>query len=176
MISSLQSTNMFMLANGSWQAVHILKADCPCSESVSKYLLKRGPQKDLNEQIWMMGENATWETSLKQSGFVVQHHDAEQVAAQLGVQGGPWLLIISPKGEVAYSGGYAPQRPGPSTVICDLALWQAVSHGHTVQAYPAYGCAASCWLRKTIDPLGMKYAGELKDSPKNEKIVSKRLS
>jgi len=105
----------------------------------------------------LIGGTAVWEAQLKKSGFEVQHHDAEQVSAQLGVQGGPWLRLISPAGVVAYSGGYAPQRPRSSTDVCDLTLWQAVSHGQTVKPYPAFGCAASRWLQQTIDPLGIKY-------------------
>jgi len=73
---------------------------------------------------------------------------------------------------VAYSGGYAPRRPGRATEICDLALWQAVAHGQAVEPYPAYGCAASRWLRQTIDPLGIKYSrattGQEEEPSKNE--------
>ncbi len=146
-------------ANGRWQAVHILVAGCPCSGSVVKYLIERGARKELNEQVWLVGGTAAeWESGLVKSGFLVEHHDAEQVALQLGIQGGPWLRLISPTGAVAYSGGYSPQRPGRSTDICDLALWHAAARGETVKPYPAFGCAASSWLRRTIDPMGIKYA------------------
>jgi hypothetical protein len=158
--------------DGRWQAVHILVADCPCSEYVARYLTHRGPRKDLNEQVWLLGGAAAWESPLEQAGFLVEHRDAEEVAAQLGIEGGPWLRLISPAGVVAYSGGYAPRRPGSPTEICDLALWQAVAHGQTVEPYPAYGCAASRWLRQTIDPLHIKYShattGQEKEPIKNE--------
>lgn len=142
---------------GRWQAVHILVAGCPCSEFVAKYLVQRGLRQDLDEQVWVIGGPATWELPLEKAGFSVQHHEAEQVATQLGIQGGPWLRLISPAGVVAYSGGYAPQRPGRSTDICDLAVWKAVSRGQTVKAYPAFGCAASTWLQHTIDPWGLNF-------------------
>lgn len=158
--------------DGRWQAVHILVADCPCSESVARYLAQRGPRKELNEQVWLLGGTAAWESPLEQAGFQVEHRDAEGVAAQLGIEGGPWLRLISPAGVVAYSGGYAPRRPGRATEICDLALWQAVAHGQAVEPYPAYGCAASRWLRQTIDPLGIKYSrattGQEEEPSKNE--------
>jgi hypothetical protein len=144
-------------SNGRWLAVHILVADCPCSAFIANYLAGRGLHEGLDEQIWVVGGAAAWEAQLRKSGFIVEHHDAEQVAAQLGIQGGPWLRLISPEGLVAYSGGYAPRRPQSSSDVCDLTLWQSLAHGKAVKAYPAYGCAASHWLQKTIDPFGGKY-------------------
>jgi hypothetical protein len=143
--------------DGHWQAVHILVADCPCSALVAKYLAGRGVHDGLVETVWLVGGTATWEVQLKKSGFTVQHHDAEEVAANLGIQGGPWLRLISPAGAVAYSGGYAPKRPQSPADVRDLALWQALANGQTVKPYPAFGCAASHWLQQTIDPLGIKY-------------------
>ena len=143
--------------DGRWLAEHILVAGCPCSAFVANYLAARGAQNGLDEQVWVVGGTADWEPALKKSGFTVQHHDAEQLAAQLGIQGGPWLRLISPEGVAAYSGGYAPRRPSSSSDVCDLTLWQTVSHGQTVKPYPAFGCAASRWLQQTIDPLAVKY-------------------
>jgi hypothetical protein len=143
--------------NSHWQAVHILVADCPCSGFVANYLAARGARRELEEIIWIVGGPAAWEEKLATSGFTVLHRDAEQIAAHLGIQGGPWLRLISPAGVVAYSGGYAPQRPRGSADFCDLTVWQAVARGETIKPYPAFGCAASRWLRQTIDPLGMKY-------------------
>jgi hypothetical protein len=142
---------------GHWQAVHILVADCPCSASVAKYLAGRKAQPGLDEQVWIVGGTADWEKSFLDSGFTILHRDADQVAAQTGVQGGPWLRLLSPAGVVAYSGGYAPQRPGRAADIRDLAVWRAVAGGQIVPPYPAFGCAASSWLRKTIDPLRAQY-------------------
>ena len=144
--------------NGHWQAVHLLVADCPCSAAVAAYLIKRGAQRDLTEQVWIVGGTATWAADLVKAGFSVEPHDAEQVAAQLGIQGGPWLRLISPAGALVYSGGYAAQRPRQSEDFNDLTLWQAAVHGQTVPPYPAFGCAASRWLRQTTDPFGNKYS------------------
>src|ERR1700722_2207231 len=105
-----QSAGDLRTNHGRWQAVHILVAGCPCSEFVANYLAGRGARRELDEQVWLVGGVATWEEPLKKSGFEVQHRDAESVAAQLGIQGGPWLRLIAPAGWVAYSGGYAPQR------------------------------------------------------------------
>jgi len=144
-------------ADTRWQAEHILVADCPCSEFVADYLIERGARPELHETVWLLGGSATWEEKIKSSGFAVQHLDAETVAAHYGIQGGPWLRLISPTGVLAYSGGYAPKRARSTTDICDLNLWHSVAQGATVTPYPAFGCASSSWLRKTLDPLGMKY-------------------
>jgi hypothetical protein len=97
-------------SNRNWQAVHILVADCPCSELVATHLATRGASSELNERVWLVGGDAPWAQTLEQCGLRVRHEDANRLAPEYGIHGGPWLQLISPAGTLAYSGGYAPQR------------------------------------------------------------------
>src|SRR5260370_26676106 len=38
-----------------WRALHLLAADCGCSQKVSEYLIERAPLKDITEEVVFIG-------------------------------------------------------------------------------------------------------------------------
>lgn len=141
--------------NAGWKIIHVLVAGCSCSSYTAASLAARKPIVAEPEFVFVLGGAAPWEFSLRQSGFIVEEKDAEQLAKDTGIQGGPWLLLISPAGKIVYSGGYAAERPRPGVALNDLAVITAAFHGEPMPAYPAYGCAATRVLQGQLDPLGI---------------------
>ena len=135
--------------------IHVLVAECPCSAYTAQALIRRGPLADCRETVWVVGGQSPWESELTRAGFKLQEKAAEQLAKDTGIAGGPWLLILSPAGEIVYSGGYADQRPRPGIQLQDVALLAAVRRAEKVSDLPAYGCAATAYLKGQLDPVGV---------------------
>jgi hypothetical protein len=142
--------------NGSWQMVHVLLGDCGCSRIVADHLANRGPLGDANEQIWIVGDASKMRDNLIAHRFYVRSIDAADLASQYGINGGPWLLVIDPSGAIAYSGGYSPHPIQHDSDPQERQILDQIRAGQHVKAFPAFGCAASDWLRHSIDPLGIK--------------------
>jgi len=160
--ASVATAKPFEQASGSrsrWQAVHVLSEGCPCSAAVAEYLLRRGPAADVSEQVWIAGDGNDLSNELAPRGFKIQRVTAEQLhhAHGASVLGAPWLLLFDPQGTLAYSGGYAERRPQPGVELEDLKILHQLQSGRPVAPMPAFGCAVDPDLKKTQDPLGLKY-------------------
>ena len=144
--------------DGVWRAIHALGAECGCSSAVADALLARGPRKDWREEIHLVGVSPAIARQLRAAGFPVEEFTPANFTAATGLPGAPWLVLHAPDGQVLYSGGYAPARPGlATTTLLDSALMDLVRSGETVAPYPAFGCATSAALRARLDPLQLKY-------------------
>ena len=154
-LATLDSARAGRKVGNGWKVVHILVAGCPCSSFTASSLATRKPSPECLETVIVVGGNSDWEQSLIQSGFEVQHKDSEQLAKDTGIEGGPWLLLISPESKIVYSGGYATQRPRPGIILEDLNILHAAFSGGTLPNYPAYGCASTPLLQGQLDPLGV---------------------
>ncbi|HUB25551.1 MAG TPA: hypothetical protein VL992_08975, partial [Tepidisphaeraceae bacterium] len=124
---AIQSTGQ--TASSVWSLTHILAVDCPCSLRIADHLLARGTIPDASEQVWILGPDADLARRLADRGFQVSTVDPDQLAAETGIQGGPWLLIRNPAGAVVYSGGYAPQPLHDPAEARDLELLAKVRQG-----------------------------------------------
>lgn len=140
-----------------WRAVHVLAADCGCSAQVAAYLARRGRLAGCEEEAWVVGMDPAMEALLRREQFPVRNVTEDEVFRRHGVQGGPWLLVLRPGGEVAYSGGHADRRPRDDGDMRDLEIWRKLRAGEAVEPLPAFGCAISARLRRDLDPLGLKY-------------------
>lgn len=138
--------------------IHVLAAGCGCSLSASEYLLERGPQADIQETVWWVGEvmgDSTCER-LQGRGYRVVKADPESIARSAGVTGAPWLLILGTGGNISYSGGYSAARPRSPADYQDLAVFRQVQRGESVARFPAFGCATAPEVRRWTDPLRLK--------------------
>ena len=154
-LAALASSRTNRQPGNGWKMVHVLVSGCPCSSFTAQSLAARKPSTECQEIVLILGFVPDWESALVQSGFEVQHKDGEQLARETGIEGGPWLLLISPEGKIAYSGGYAAQRPRPGIILEDLNLMHAAVSGAIPTIYPAYGCASTPLLQGRLDPLGV---------------------
>lgn len=142
-------------AKGQWQAIHLLSTTCACSRGVAEHLIARGPMADVNEQIVLAGSDPFLAHRLTVAGFPVRSIDPETVAEHYHVAGAPWLVFVSPAGDVRYQGGYTPAHARND--YQDQHVWAAVSNGRRVEPLPVLGCALGKRLQRSLDPLGLKY-------------------
>jgi hypothetical protein len=146
------------LASGRcWRAVHVLSASCQCSSGVAEHLLARGPIPDLREEVLLAGDDKELIARLSRAGFRTLTVTGDQLAQKYGIAGAPWLLLISPTGEIAYQGGYASDA-GARTGYQDARIWMQVRQGKSPEALPVFGCALGKRLQRTLDPLALKYS------------------
>lgn len=141
---------------GSWQAIHLLSVSCSCSRGVAEHLIARGPMAHVKEQIVLAGNDATLTQRLAAAGFPVRTMDPEVIANRYHVAGAPWLVFVSPAGDVRYQGGYTPAHARND--YRDEQVWASLSSGGSVAPLPVLGCALGKRLQRTLDPLGLKYS------------------
>jgi hypothetical protein len=151
-----------MPQQGDWRVIHVLADGCPCSGSVADALIERKSaagalELAVVEPVSAKPTGKSLALRMKAGGFAVSDALPADVARQLHIEGGPWLVIVRPDGQVAYSGGYASVRPRQGTPLSDQTILKRLQQGEAVDPLPAYGCATSRRLQQTIDPLGLKY-------------------
>ena len=154
---SITSPNVSNQPGEQWNAVHLLAADCGCSLSVARHLMSRGPRPGLSETVVIIGEAPELHAVFRDTHFTVEPRTESQVEKDYGVVGGPWMLLFGPDKHLAYSGGYASLRARDGIAFQDIAIWTRALNGETVPSLPAFGCATVGQLRKTLDPLNLKY-------------------
>lgn len=142
-------------ATPSWTVTHVLSTKCGCSKRVLLHLVARGAQQDgVRERVLLIEANDEWRDQLEHVGFEVEAIDAERLAAEVGVDAAPTVVLRRPDGSLAYSGAYAPKRAAPPQ---DVELLARARAGETLEAFPLFGCAVSRELQERSDPLRLKY-------------------
>ncbi|MDP0498574.1 MAG: hypothetical protein Q7P63_00605 [Verrucomicrobiota bacterium JB022] len=124
-----------------WRVQHFLTAGCPCSAQVTKDLLATPPAEP--QEVYLLGQDDALQQALAEHGYRVTVLDHVQATEQFGIAGGPWLRVYTPNAELAYSGGYAMQRPTKLTPTRPQELVAEIMAGEQSSTLPAYGCAAS---------------------------------
>lgn len=142
--------------SGTWTMTHVLGEGCKCSHQVYLYLLERGPQKDLSENVVVLGSMKEEEQQLSARGFKILHRDAREIASEKAV-GVPFLLITSPKGEAVYAGGYSSHTIKEKTPLHDLKILASLQGGKPSAEFPIFGCAVSHRIQTLMDPFSFKY-------------------
>lgn len=157
LVSFLPNASFASTASASWSMTHVLGTDCKCSLEVAHYLLKRGALNGVTENVVLIGKDfGKMSGDLTAKGFKVRLEDPEKLKEQ-GATGVPFLLIGSPRKEVAYAGGYANERVFRETQIHDIEILESLRGGRSPASFPIFGCAASLKYQKLIDPFGIKY-------------------
>jgi hypothetical protein len=128
---------------GEWLAVHVLYAQCRCSQRIVEHLLETARPRDWSELVLWVGNPAP-PPALEQR-FDVRRIDAAQLA-RLGVESAPLLVAVRPDGGVRYAGGYTDRKQGP--VIDDLRILQAARKTDVIASLPVFGCAVSDRLKR----------------------------
>jgi len=139
---TLPSENIAALApQPGWRVVHLLAAECGCSQRVSEYLATRGPLEGIHEQVLFIGGANPFHNRdiLLARGFGVE------TAGNLepfDLRGVPLLIFISPKNEIAYMGGYGVGS------YRDAEIWKRLQAGSAVPLLPVFGCAIGANLKR----------------------------
>jgi hypothetical protein len=138
---------------GTWMAVHVLYAECRCSQRIAEHLLATERPAGVREHVLLVGTDADLEGRFAAHGFVVTKTDATELAAKFHVEAVPLLVVIAPDGTVRYAGGYTASKQGPDP--SDLRILSEVRGGQSVAALPVFGCAVARDLQSTLNPLGL---------------------
>jgi hypothetical protein len=138
---------------GRWMAVHVLDAECKCSQRIAEHLLASDRPKDVSEHVLLVGGDVALETQLTSRGFQVARVEPTELSDRYHIQAVPLLVVSAPDGTVRYAGGYTARKQGPDPR--DLEILADARAGRSVEPIPVFGCAVARRLQSTINPLGL---------------------
>jgi hypothetical protein len=145
-------------------AAHVLWSGCRCSRRIAEHLAT-GPRPGEYEEhvLWVRTAEQTAEQtaepgdSLKQAlqrrGFTVHDVSPSELETRYGVVGVPLLVLFTPDGRMAYSGGYTDKKQG--LMAHDEELMEAVAARSAVSSLPVFGCAVGAQLSAQLNPLNL---------------------
>jgi hypothetical protein len=123
---------------GTDHVVHVIFADCSCTDLLVDHLAARGPEPGRVEVVWFVGPKKPRHAALSAAGFPLVTLHADDLAERLDLRAAPVLLAVH-DGALAYAGGYfgtpAAVRP------LDVGLLDAVARGERPDPLPVFGCA-----------------------------------
>jgi thioredoxin-related protein len=138
-----------------WMAVHVLYAECRCSQRIFDHLFASARPRDTAEKILLVGQAPDQVARARRGGFDVHPVTAEALANRFFVQSAPMLIVLDDTDTLRYAGGYTERKQGPD--IRDTALIEGLISRAQVNELPMFGCAVSEALQQVLDPLGVKY-------------------
>lgn len=138
---------------GRWLAVHVLYADCQCSQRIADHLLATHRPGDVAERVLLIGHDAVLEARLATAGIAVVQTDENDAAVKYHVAAAPLFVVVAPDGAVRYAGGYTERKQGPDPR--DLDILADARAGRAIAPLPLFGCAVSARLRSELNPLGL---------------------
>lgn len=131
-----------------WLAVHVLYAECRCSQRVVSHLTSTPRPAGWHEVVLWVGEAAPDPALSRQ--FDVRRLSQEQLA-RLGVESAPLLVVLDPGDRATYVGGYTDRKQGPE--LRDLQIFEAAERHAAALALPVFGCAVSERLKRALSAL-----------------------
>lgn len=141
------------LSGNTWHAVHVLYAECRCSQRLVDHLEVRGRNPAFDEKVLLVGDRDRMKERLERRGFVVTSTTREALRDQYRVEAAPLLLVFDPSGISRYSGGYTVTKQGND--IRDLDIMGRLSRAESAATLPVAGCAVSDRLRAFVNPGGV---------------------
>ncbi|MBC2606760.1 hypothetical protein [Pelagicoccus albus] len=141
-----------------WGLVHVLAEECPCSRSVLDYLLERGANSGVREEVILLDATDESVEKLRELGFLVSTADSEGFCSRFGSEGVPFFQVVEGGAKPSYSGAYFDNAFRATGGFLDLKTLSRLQGGGIVVNRPVYGCATSDRLKAVLDPLGLKYA------------------
>ncbi len=139
-----------------WMAVHVLYGECPCSRRVLKHVLSSDRPRGVSEKLVLVGRDDEWAKKARAKGLDVDVVEMEELLSKYHLMAAPMFLVVNPRGDVVYMGGYTARKQGPD--IADVAIMQHLMHGEREQERPIFGCAVGASLQDALDPLHIKYS------------------
>jgi hypothetical protein len=140
-----------------WLAVHVLYAQCRCSQGILRHLASNPRPASVVEKLLLVGQNpgiAPELRALTGRNFGILAVTAHELRDRYRVEAAPLMLVLAPDGTVRYSGGYTDHKQGP--VIKDRAILAELMSRKEARELPVFGCAVSRELQRLLDPLALK--------------------
>jgi hypothetical protein len=133
---------------GKWLAVHVLYADCVCSQRIVDHLLGTERPRDWSEIVLWVGAQPA--SPALEKRFDIRRVGSAELA-RYGIEGAPLLVVVDPAGGVRYAGGYTERKQGP--VIDDLRIFESARRLDPLVSLPVFGCAVSDRLKRQLAAL-----------------------
>lgn len=143
-------------AAGRWQLVHVLYAECRCSDRALAYLSGSARPLGVVERVLWAGESGERLAHARARGFLVHEVSRAALEREFGLRSAPLLIVVDAAGTPRYAGGYTVRKQGLD--YQDLEILAELRRGGSAERLPAYGCAVSDELQSAVDPIGIKYA------------------
>ncbi|MDF3067411.1 MAG: hypothetical protein K0R38_3012 [Polyangiaceae bacterium] len=131
-----------------WLAVHVLYAECRCSQRIVAHLTSTERPRRWQEVVLWVGD-ADPDPGLYRA-FDVRRLSHEQLG-RFGVESAPLLVALDPEGRAVYVGGYTDRKQGPD--IRDLYVLAEAEQRNALSALPVFGCAVSERLKRALAAL-----------------------
>ena len=147
-LSSSLSAFRSSKAVNQWLAVHVLYAECRCSQRIVTHLLSTARPAGWQEVVLWVGK-ASPDPALERAYRVKRVTSAE--LSSFGVEATPLLVVLDPNNHVRYSGGYTERKQGP--VIDDLRIFADAQRASVLASRPVFGCAVSDRLKQALGVL-----------------------
>ncbi len=138
-----------------WVAVHVLYAECSCSNRIVEHLLDSERPAGVHEKLLVVDPQPDWEHRARRAGFEYATTTREHLKQRYGIEAAPLMVVVRPDGVVAYAGGYTDRKQG--LAIRDREILTELKAQREYPMIPLYGCAVSRTLQEAFDPLGLKY-------------------
>ena len=160
--TSLEALRPAGAAKG-WFAVHVLYAECRCSQRIEEHLVAGARPSDWTEVVLWVGNPAGnggtaaggAAPSPPPDPALTARFDVRRIApadlAKLGIESAPMLVAVDPQGVIRYAGGYTERKQGP--VIDDLRILAEARTSARLASLPLFGCAVSDRLRRELSLL-----------------------
>jgi hypothetical protein len=136
-----------------WMAVHVLYAECRCSQRIAEHLLSGSRPPDVSERVLLVGHDADLEGRFAARGLRVVLTDSTELGNRYHVAAVPLLVVVAPDDTVRYAGGYTTQKQGPDPQ--DLQIVSDARAGRSSTTLPIFGCAVSARLKSSLNPPGL---------------------
>ncbi len=133
--------------------VHILYANCSCTDRLVDHLVERGPTLAEREVVLFVGTPRPTHERLAEVGFEWHQWSQHELTERIGVEAAP-LLVVRQSNRMDYVGGYF--RFPAATRPLDVSIIANTTDGEPPKPLPIFGCAVSPRLRAAVDPLGLQ--------------------
>ena len=137
-----------------WLVVHVLYAECRCSQRIFDHLLASTRPSGVTEKVLLVGQREEFAAAARARGIAVLDVTPRELADDYRIESAPLLLVVAPDGAVRYAGGYTERKQGPE--IEDVELIERLLRDETTTPLPLFGCAVSERLQAILDPLGLE--------------------
>lgn len=131
-----------------WLAVHVLYAECRCSQRVVAHLSSTRRPRGWQEVVLWVGAPAP-DPALAGAFDVRRATQAELL--RFGIESAPLLVVLDPNDRAVYVGGYTDRKQGP--VIRDLEILADAERRSELTSLPVFGCAVSDRLKRALSVL-----------------------
>jgi hypothetical protein len=125
----------------SWTVVHVLYADCACSNRVARHLVETARAIGVREHVLLVGDAPDLEALAKRARLDVRHVTPAELLDTYGLDAAPLLIVADPERRVRYVGGYTQRKQ--SYEVLDRRIVTDLREGRDVIELPVFGCAIS---------------------------------